>query len=331
MRYLWNRTKDEVAPWWAENSKEAYSSAFEALSRAFHDHFASRDGTRKGPYVGWPRYKKRSGRQSVSFSTGQIAVLDRHHVQLPVIGVLRVKEPTDKLRLKIDTGQTRILRVTLSSEGTKTYVSFGVETKRSSPKLQPSGVCGHDVGIHALITSSDGQVVENKRASERRRKKISRYQKRMDRQHRAASPACFDERGCHIAGTCYWKNRSKRSRENERRLQKAHARAARIRRDTIHKASYRASTTYAVNILEDLRVEAMGRKGHGKASFNRAQHDAAMAELRRELSYKCSWYGSVLWLAAWWYPSSKICSGCHIKRPSSHAQPECFTVAHVGL
>jgi len=52
MRYIWNREKNEVAPWWAENSKECYSSAFEALSRAFKDHFASLDGTRKGPYVG---------------------------------------------------------------------------------------------------------------------------------------------------------------------------------------------------------------------------------------------------------------------------------------
>jgi hypothetical protein len=29
MRYVWNRMKDEVAPWWAESSKECYSSAFE--------------------------------------------------------------------------------------------------------------------------------------------------------------------------------------------------------------------------------------------------------------------------------------------------------------
>jgi putative transposase len=26
LRQLWNQAKDTVAPWWAENSKEAYSS-----------------------------------------------------------------------------------------------------------------------------------------------------------------------------------------------------------------------------------------------------------------------------------------------------------------
>jgi hypothetical protein len=33
-------------------------------------------------------------------ATASIKVLDRHHVALPVIGTLRVKEPTDKLRLE---------------------------------------------------------------------------------------------------------------------------------------------------------------------------------------------------------------------------------------
>ena len=28
LRKAWNRAKDAVAPWWAENSKEAYSAGF---------------------------------------------------------------------------------------------------------------------------------------------------------------------------------------------------------------------------------------------------------------------------------------------------------------
>jgi putative transposase len=100
MRYVRNRVKHEAAPWWGENSKECYSSAFEALDRAFKGYFSSRDGSREGPRVGWPRRKGRRGRQSTSFTTGAIKVLDRHHVQLPVVGALRTKEQTDKLRLE---------------------------------------------------------------------------------------------------------------------------------------------------------------------------------------------------------------------------------------
>src|SRR6267378_2374650 len=72
--------------WWAKNSKEAYSSAFESLESAFKAHFDSRSGKRRVAPVGWPRYKGRAGRRSVAFTTGAIGVLDRHHVQLPVVG-----------------------------------------------------------------------------------------------------------------------------------------------------------------------------------------------------------------------------------------------------
>jgi len=331
MRFVWNRVKDEVAPWWAENSKEVYSSAFEALATAFTNYFDSRDGKRKGSPVGWPRYKGRRGRQSVSFTTGAINVLDRHHVQLPVVGELRVKEPTDKLRLRTLAGTARILRATLVSEGAKTYVSFAVIAKRAAPAHAPAGVAGHDVGISALVTSSDGAVVKNPRAAKQAGKHISRYQRRMDRQHRAGSPACVNLDGTHVKGACHWNTRSKRSGKNQARIARAHDRAANIRRDAIHKASYRAATTYAVNMVEDLNADGMGRKGNGKRGFNRAVKDASLAEYRRQLSYKSAWYGSALWLAAWWYASSKTCSRCRVKNTKLSRSARVFTCPSCGL
>jgi putative transposase len=336
MRYIWNRVKDEVAPWWKENSKECYSSAFEGLARAFKNYFASKDGKRKGAPVGWPKYKKRSGRQSVGFTTGGIDILDRHHVRLPVIGAHRVKESTDKLRLKIMAGDARILRATLVGEGGKTYVSFGTLVRREVKTTNPTNdfpcqVKGHDVGITKLITSSDSSVVENPRAAKQVKKKISRYQRRMDRQHRVASPKCYNPDGTHISGTCHWKDRSIRARENQTRLQKSYARAVRIRKDTIHKASYHAATTNAVNVVEDLKVEQMGRKGHGKRAFNRVQHDATLAEFHRQLAYKHSWYGSQLWLAAWWYGSSKTCSKCKTKKVNLSRSARIFCCDNCGL
>ncbi len=338
MRYIWNRVKDEVAPWWQENSKACYESAFEGLAQALKNHFDSKSGKRNGAPVGWPKYKRRSGRQSVSFTagSGSTAVLDRHHIRLPVIGACRTKESTDKLRLKILAGDARILRATLADEGGKAYVSFGVLVKREAKSHGPINnfscqVQGHDVGITKFITSSDGSVAENPKAEERVKKKISRYQRHMDRQHRAASPKCFNLDGTHISGTCHWKDRSNRAKENQTRLRKSYAHAARIRKDTIHKTSYHAATTNAVNIIEDLRVEQMGRRGYGKRVFNRAQHDATMAEFRRQLSYKYSWYGSQLWLAAWWYASSKTCSNCKVKRARLSRSARVFKCDSCGL
>jgi putative transposase len=61
------------------------------------------------------------------------------------------------------------------------------------------------------------------------------------------------------------------------------------------------------------RKTGLGARGRG---MNRAVADAAMAEVRRMLAYKTTWYGSRLVLADRWWPSSKTCSGCGGRKPS---------------
>jgi putative transposase len=62
LRKAWNRVKDDVAPWWAENSKECYSSGLADLAQAFTNWKASKNGTRKGGQVGFPRFGTRANR-----------------------------------------------------------------------------------------------------------------------------------------------------------------------------------------------------------------------------------------------------------------------------
>ena len=54
LRKLWNQAKDTVAPWWAENSKEAYSSGLANLATALSNWNASKTGKRRGPKVRSP-------------------------------------------------------------------------------------------------------------------------------------------------------------------------------------------------------------------------------------------------------------------------------------
>ena len=75
LRREWNRIKDQVAPWWADNSKEAYSSGLDGLARALKNFSASRHGHRKGRPVGFPRFKHRGRRDTCRFTTGAIRVL----------------------------------------------------------------------------------------------------------------------------------------------------------------------------------------------------------------------------------------------------------------
>jgi putative transposase len=124
LRREWNRAKDHVAPWWAENSKEAYASGLDGLARALKNWTDSRSGRRKGRPVGFP-HKKRKGRcrDACRFTTGAIKMLpDRKHVQLPRIGVLKTHESTRKLARRLEQGTARILAATISRTASRVGV-----------------------------------------------------------------------------------------------------------------------------------------------------------------------------------------------------------------
>ena len=78
LRRWWNQVKDERAPWWRENSKEAYNSGLDALARGLKAWSASRSGKRRGPKIAFPKFRARHrARLSCRFSTGAIRVDDR--------------------------------------------------------------------------------------------------------------------------------------------------------------------------------------------------------------------------------------------------------------
>ena len=105
LRNEWNRRKHHVAvradgtPWWNQNSKEAYASGCQSLANALENWSKSRKGRRKGPPVGFPRFKsKRHSVKKFTFTTGAMRVEpDRHHVTLPRLGTIRTHESTRKL------------------------------------------------------------------------------------------------------------------------------------------------------------------------------------------------------------------------------------------
>ncbi len=113
LRKEWNRRKDDVAPWWAENSKEAYNTGLDALARGLDAWSKSKKGQRAGALVGFPRFKSVRSRRSVRFTTGALRVeADRHHVTLPRLGWIRVHESTRKLARRIEAGTARVLSAT---------------------------------------------------------------------------------------------------------------------------------------------------------------------------------------------------------------------------
>jgi putative transposase len=160
MRKDWNQAKAQVAPWWAECSKEAYNTGLDQLARALKNWSDSRNGVRKGRRVGFPRFKsRRKSAPSVRFTTGTIRVADDgRHVRLPRLGRLKTHESTRKLHRRVADGRARILAAAVRAEAGRWFVSFTVEVERA--KQTPArldAVIGVDLGVSTLAVFSDGR------------------------------------------------------------------------------------------------------------------------------------------------------------------------------
>jgi putative transposase len=309
LRREWNRAKQQAAPWWADNSKEAYSSGLDGLARALRNFTASRHGRRKGRPVGFPRFKRRGHRDSCRFTTGAIRVLpDRKHVQLPRIGIIKTHESTRKLARHLEHGAGRILAATITQTAGRWYVAFTCEITRRLPtsKARMSAV-GVDLGIRHLAVLSTGEKVPNPRPLERLQHKRRRLQRRWNRQERQRIGSLRP-------------HPSHRQQETRRRIAVVEARAASIRRDGLHKLTSRLVTEHGTVVVEHLNVAGMLRNRH----LARALSEAGFAQLRHLLRYKAIWYGARLVEAGPFFASSKTCSSCGTARATLRLNERTF-------
>jgi putative transposase len=294
LRRAWNDAKNERAPWWAQNSKEAYSAGLANLATALSNWSFSRSGARAGPRVGFPRFKGRRARLSCRFTTGAFGLgPDRRHIQLPRIGQVRTHESTRRLARKVETGTARIRSATLSWQRGRWHVAFSVELPDPDPPAREGGqVVGVDLGITSLAVLSTGQVVPNPRHLDGALRALRRVQ-------RQASRRRGPDRRTRTEPSNRW-------RKTKARIAALHTRVANARRDGLHKLSTRLVRDHDVVVVEDLNVAGMVR------NHRLARHIAGlgMAELRRQLDYKATDAGVRLVVADRWFPSSKTCSVC---------------------
>jgi len=320
LRREWNQAKDQVAPWWATNSKEAYNAGLDALARALKSFFDARSGGRAGRRLGWPRFKKRGGRRSFRVTTGSFGVVDRRHVRLPRIGVIRTKEPTGKLLGRLEAGAGRVLSASVSERAGRWFVSFTCEVEGPELAAPAGGPVGVDVGVRCLAVLSSGEHVPNPKHLSRWRRRQARLGTELARRR----------------GPAQAKAPSRRWKATKARLANTHAKAAHARADGLHKLTTRLARAHGVVVVEDLNVAGMtaraaGRAKRGKAGLNRAILDVAPGELRRQLAYKTAWSGSRLVVADRWFPSSKTCSTCGAVKTKLSLAQRSYSCERCGL
>ena len=301
LRNAWNRAKDEVAPWWAENSKEAYSAGLADLAQALSNWSASKNGTRHGRRVGFPRFQ--SGRRDpgrVRFTTGTMRLeANRRTITIPVIGGLRAKENTRRVQRHVASGRARILNMTLSQQWGRLFVSVGYALRTPDTvrtPAQPTVRAGVDLGVRTLATVATTDTATGAET-------VVEYQNPAPlKATLAARRRAGRDLSRRIPGSHGY-------RAAKTKLTQLDRRCVHLRREAAHQLSTELSGTYGQVVIEDLDVAAM-KRSTGRRAFRRSVSDAAMGLIAPMLAYKTVRHGSTLTVADRWFPSSQIHHGC---------------------
>jgi putative transposase len=299
LRKRWNQVKHEVAPWWAENSKEAYASGIADLVVALSNWKASKEGRRKGRRVGFPRFEsKHRTRNRVRFTTGALRLEpDRRHITLPVIGSLRSKENTRRLERHVAKGNAWLLSMTLSERWGRLFVSISYAVRtRIVARTPPLGVgkrdrAGVDLGLrtYATVADSDGLVTEFPNPAPLRATLVER--RRVARQMSRRIPG------------------SRGHRAARAKLARLDRRAVHLRREHVHQCTRFLVDHYHEVHIEDLDLAAM-RRSMGRRAFRRAVGDAALGAFRPVLAYKAEDGGTRVVVADRFFASSRVHHSC---------------------
>jgi putative transposase len=261
LRKEWNQVKGSVAPWWAENSKEAYAFGLACAAEAFGNYAAWKNGSRKGPRMGCPRIKgKRRAAKSCRFTTGPIRVwADRCQVTLPRLGAIKTHESTRKLQRRLADGRARILSATVRQEsGGRWFVFFQAEVERRPGRpSRPYAVAGVDLGVKhlAVVADSLGEVryIPNPCHLGEALGRLRRVSRRMSRRR---GPVRHDP----ATGQTTRRQPSQGWEESARALGRAHARVRQLRADGLHKLTSALAAQYGQVVIEDLNVAGMMRR-----------------------------------------------------------------------
>jgi putative transposase len=267
----WKKT-EELA-FLNEVSAVPLQQALRHLQGAFVSFWAKRSG--------YPRFKSRKkSRLSAEYTRSAFAYRDG------LLKLAKMSEPLDIVWSRPLPDGVEPSTVTVSRDRAgRWFVSLLCED--SSVRVlapAPNPVVGIDVGITALVTLSTGEKVENPTFEKKDRERLVRAQRALARKENGS------------------KNRDK-ARVTVARV---HARITDRRRDHLHQLTTRLVRETQTVVIEDLAV----RNLLGNHTLARAISDAAWSELRRQLEYKCAWYGRELVVLDRFYPSSKTCSTC---------------------
>lgn len=280
--------------WTYEISKCCFQSALQDLSRAFVNFFEGR--------AKYPRFKSRYGRKSFRVYGSAIVAEDRR-VKLPKLGWVATKE-----RGYLPQG-VKPTSTTVSERGGRWFVSFQIDEEHARG-IATGAPVGVDLGLTDLACASDGRRWEGPKALASAQRKLAHVQRKL----------CRQEKG------------SGRREKTKQQISRLHLQIANVRGNALHELTSElvgvdrpAHERPSAIVIEDLKVANMLQNGN----LARCISDAAWAEIRRQLAYKCEWWGVELIVVNPAY-TSQTCNVCgHVSADSRDGKRfQCVACGH---
>ena len=265
----WKKTED--LDFLNEVSSVPLQQCLRHLQKAFANFWGKR--------AKYPRFKAKRNGGSAEFTKSAFKFNGGR------LWLAKSKEPLDIVwsRLLPEGCKPSTVTVKLEPSG-RWFVSCLVDDPTVQPLPPTDKKVGIDVGISSLLTTSDGEKIDNPKHFNRLYQKLKAAQKELSRKTKGSS------------------NRYKA----RLKVAKIHAQIKDARTDFLHKLTTNLVQENSVIAIEDLAVRNMV-KNHKLA---RSISDAAWGEMFRQLEYKCDWYGRDLVKIDRFFPSSKRCNHC---------------------
>jgi putative transposase len=316
-------------PWRNEVCAQVFEEAAVDLGRALAAFSASRRAG-SGRRVGFPRYAKK-GRGTESFrlrnriskvgtSSIRVGGEGARSVTLPVVGTLRLREDTRRLRRLLRPGpdgtpRGRICCATVSRRRGRSVIALTCELPdfhpaRRHPDKGSRCFVGVDRGLSALVVVANADRhdlarIAAPKALAHTLPKLRKASRTLSRKRPGST-------------------RYKRAR---RRLARLHAQVADRRRDFTHRLSSDLVKNHDAICLEDLAIAHLMKNRR----LSRAISDACWGELARQMTYKAAWYGTVLVTAPRFFASTKTCSVCGWQAEEIALSERIFSCHQCGL
>ncbi|MFI7073534.1 RNA-guided endonuclease InsQ/TnpB family protein [Micromonospora sediminicola] len=295
---LWRAEHAVVAPWFAESglSSRIPKEACRLRAAGLKNWWDSKTGKRKGPKLKFPTMRRRKHGSRFRYDADRAKPSSGTTVSLPgVPGKVTTREPLDWLTDRLGDGRARIIGCTVRERAGRWWVTFQLDIDRTDVNerrtVDPDApTCGIDLGLKTFaVIADDTGAVEEVQAP----RALKAAQRRLRRANKALARTRLGS-----------KNRAKA----RQKVAEVHLKVAHRRQDFLHQLTTRLARSKRAIAVESLNVSGMVRNRR----LARAVSDAGFGEFVRQLTYKADWYGSKVWAAGRWFPSSKTCGDCGV-------------------